>query len=388
MSEKSLFIRLCGWRFVAQRWAKFAPVWLSLSIGAVLLLPILSCPGTAVGRRPTVIEATAPAREVTLARGIHVKGVNYDDDSLDKAIALGWEWIKIYDHPPAERLPFKVLYRVNLPRPDEDWNEWANYRRIDAELYAGRIDAYEIGNEPNLSIEWGGPPDPAAYAELLKLAYRTIKAADPNALIVSAGLSPVNAADPAQAMNDLDFLRQMYAHGAKGHFDVLGVHPFGFAYPPEIEPDGVFCRPPLRDRDCTRVDGQSFRRAEWLRQIMVEAGDAETPMWATEFGWIIRPPVCCWNRSDWPVWRWQAVSEGTQAAYILRAFAYAEANWPWMEVMFLWNLDFSRYTPSDRETCPPCETMGWFSILNPDGSPRQAYRRLLTEERPLGSGRP
>lgn len=348
---------------------------------AILVLIILACAGVPLGdpagRRPATRLTPHATRTASLARGLHVKGVNYDDDSLDKAIALGWEWIKIYDHPPPERLPFKVLYRVNLPRPGEDWNEWANYRRIDAELYAGRIDAYEIGNEPNLSIEWGGPPDPAAYAELLKLAYQTIKAADPHALIVSAGLSPVNVADPTQAISDLEFLRQMYAHGAKGHFDVLGIHPFGFAYPPETAPDDRFCAPPLRDRDCTPVNGQVFRRAEWLRQIMVEAGDADTPVWATEFGWIIRPPLCCLSQSDWALWRWQVVSENAQAAYIVRAFAYADAHWPWMEAMFLWNLDFSRYTPPEREACPPCETMGWFSILNPDGSPRQAYRRLL-----------
>lgn len=350
----------------------------------VFTLLALACTTAGVGARrttPTPTPVVPQSRAVPLARGIHVKGATYQDDSLDKAVALGWEWIKIYDHPPAERLPFKVLYRVNLPLPGEDWASWANYRRIDAELYAGRIDAYEIGNEPNLSVEWGGPPDPAAYAELLKLAYRTLKAADPNALVVSAGLAPVSAADPAQAMNDVDFLRQMYAHGAKENFDVLGIHPFGFAYAPEMPTDGQFCPPipdgPALDRGCYSVEGQCFRRAEWLRQVMVEAGDADTPVWATEFGWIIRPPACCLSQSDWSVWAWQAVTEGTQGNYLVRAFAYAETYWPWMETMFLWNLDFSRYTPAASKSCPPCETMGWFSILKPDGSPRRAYLRLL-----------
>ncbi len=131
-----------------------------------------------VAATPTTEAGAEAPGEVREGYGINVKGLNYDDDSLDKAIALNFEWIKIYDHPPAARLPLKVLYRVNLPHPGEDWAEWGHYRRIDAELYAGRIDAYEIGNEPNLREEWGGNPDPAAYARLLEIAYREIKSAD------------------------------------------------------------------------------------------------------------------------------------------------------------------------------------------------------------------
>ncbi len=207
-------------------------------------------------------------------RGINVKGVNYDDDSLDKAIALGFEWIKIYDHPPPERLPFKVLYRVGLPRPEEDWAEWGHYRHRDAARYADRIDAYEIGNEPNLREEWGGNPDPAAYARRRESADREIKSADPDALVVSAGLAPVQrGAEPAY-LNDLDFTRAMYEAGAAPYFDVLGLHPYGFAYPPEMPIDGEICTPhdpwagPTIDRGCWSIEGTCFRRAVLAREIM------------------------------------------------------------------------------------------------------------------------
>jgi hypothetical protein len=315
--------------------------------------------------------------------GLNVKGVNYDDDSLDKAVALDLEWIKIYDHPPPERLPFKVLYRVNLPRPDEDWDEWGHYRFLDAELYADRIDAYEIGNEPNLIEEWGTPPDPAAYAELLKVAYREIKAADPDALVVSAGLAPVQRGAEPNYVSDLDFLREMYEAGAADYFDVLAIHPFGFAYPPEMPVDGQVCTPddpalgPMIDRGCWSIEGLCFRRAELAREIMVQYGDGDKPVWATEFGWIIRPPPCCLTRDDWPARAWQAVSEGRQARYTIRAFSYAQQKWPWMEVMFLWNLDYSRYPGPLDEACPYCNSMGWYSILDPDGSYRLAYEWLV-----------
>lgn len=326
--------------------------------------------------------------------GISIKGINYADDSRQKAIDLDLEWIKIYDYPPPERLPFRVLYRVNLPRPGEDWAEWGHYRYLDAQLYADRIDAYEIGNEPNLIEEWGSNPDPAAYAELLKVAYREIKAADPDALVVSAGLSPVGESSDLRYLNDLAFLRSMYEHGAAAYFDVLGMHPFGFAYPPDMPMDGQVCRmsrnrPGRLDRQrgrrvretwCRPVNGWCFRRAEQLQAIMVEYGDEDKPAWATEFGWLIRPPACCRKQSDWRLRYWQSVSEEEQAQYIAGAFAYARAYWPWMEAMFLWNLDYSRYHVGADTACPHCESMGWYSILNPDGSPRLAYKWLAGQD--------
>jgi hypothetical protein len=46
-------------------------------------------------------------------------------------------------------------------------------------------------------------------------------------------------------------------------------------------------------------------------------------------------------------------------------------DWPWVEGMFLFNLDFSSvpwYTAA--------EPMRWYAILNPDRTPRPAYTRL------------
>ena len=45
--------------------------------------------------------------------------------------------------------------------------------------------------------------------------------------------------------------------------------------------------------------------------------------------------------------------------------------------MFLWNLDYGRYPAEMDEGCPHCDSMGAYSILNPDGSPRLAYEMLM-----------
>jgi hypothetical protein len=60
---------------------------------------------------------------------------------------------------------------------------------------------------------------------------------DPNALIVSAGLAPTSRKDDV-AMPDLDFLRGMYAAGAKPYFDLLGAHGAGYKVPPDTDPAG------------------------------------------------------------------------------------------------------------------------------------------------------
>ncbi|MBN1680361.1 MAG: hypothetical protein JW966_08705 [Anaerolineae bacterium] len=47
-----------------------------------------------------------------------------------------------------------------------------------------------VGNEPNHGSEWGGDPDPAAYARLLIDVADALHAADPGARVLNAGLDP------------------------------------------------------------------------------------------------------------------------------------------------------------------------------------------------------
>jgi hypothetical protein len=72
----------------------------------------------------------------------------------------------------------------------------------------------------------------------------------------------------------------MYSAGAKGNFDILGSHPYGFAYPPEYDPGAA--------------SGLAFRRAEQQYGVMVANGDGAKQVWATEFGWLLD------TGCDWP----------------------------------------------------------------------------------------
>ena len=215
---------------------------------------------------------------------------------------------------------------------------------------SGTLAGFEILNEPNLPFEWGGPPSPAGYVAFLEAAYRGAKQGDPNVLVIGGGVSPRTGGNGG-TMEDVDFLRGMYAAGAKGHMDALSVHNYGGNYEPERDPG-----------DCSIC----FRRAEVYRQVMVEAGDATTKVWATEFGWLMDPG------RDMGQYDWMRVSEEQQADYAVRAFRYARANWPWMTGLLLSNLDAST---SPYHTGPQ-NGMPWFAILNKDHSPRKAWHAL------------
>ncbi len=288
---------------------------------------------------------------------------------------LGFEWIKLYEQYnalPTQHLPYHVLYRIDVHRGDRwsgsplrpDLTKIANDIQQIAQNGLGLVEAYEIGNEPNMNWQWGGqPPDPADYVAVLQTAYTAIKAVDPNAIVVSAGLGPVGRIkdvqglpciansgnayhlNNCQAMDEREYARQIFSRGAGAYMDAFGYHPQGFPYEPERALDQL----PPDDNG----NGFAFRGLEVMHSIMQEYGLGNKLIWATEFGWLRDPaedpsytghiPSLC--RTDYALgfqgqYGWQVVTESQQADYLRRAFAYAGANWPWMGVMFVWNLDW------------------------------------------------
>jgi hypothetical protein len=245
--------------------------------------------------------------------------------------------------------------------PPDNPQDLADFIGAMARRYKGHIRAYQVWNEPNLAREWGNKlPDPGAYVKLLKLCYNAVKAADPNAIIVSAGLSPTGTWNE-EARPDDWYLRSMYvAMGGKsaGYMDVLGAHAPGFKYAPETDPAVVAREPHGQRAFC-------FRRVEDLRAIMVENGDTDRQVAILEFGWTSDP------RPDSP-YHWHAVSEEVKADYLVRAYRYAKANWsPWIGVMTLIYV-------CDPDWTPQHEQYHW--AINDPGYPefkaRPAYNAL------------
>jgi hypothetical protein len=266
------------------------------------------------------------------------------------------------DMTPKWALDPKADAKVN--GPPKNMSDFGDFLYTLASRYKkgsqyGRINAYEIWNEPNLAREWGGKqPSAKEYVEMLKVAYEAIKKADPSALVITGGLSPTTASG-AIATPDVQFLKDMYAAGASKYFDILGVHGAGFKATPEASPDEIAADPKLNHGEGAAGRVYGFRHIEDLRKVMVDNGDEKKRVAVMEFGWTSD------NRPGSP-YQWHAVTEEEKGDYIVRAYQYAAKNWkPWMAMMTTIYISAPYWTPQDEQY--------WWCITNPDGTVRPAY---------------
>ncbi|MCP5095697.1 MAG: hypothetical protein GY943_09110 [Chloroflexi bacterium] len=254
--------------------------------------------------------------------------------------------------------------RIRDNQPPENLQDFGDFCFVLADRFRGRIAAYQVWNEPNLDREWGDlPPNPAEYTALLQTCYEGIKQADPDAIVISAGLAPTGTPLP-DAMPDDEFLQGMYAAGAAAYFDVLGLNAPGYKAPPETSPDDT-------DNDALDWGGNrfnAFRHVEDMRAIMVQNGDADKQIAILEMGWIL-------EQTYHPNYEWFGVTEQQQADYLVGAYQYARENWqPWIGLMTSLYFADHTWTPEDNEQY-------WWSIVRPDGTMLSAYEALAQMEK-------
>lgn len=220
----------------------------------------------------------------------------------------------------------------------------------------GCIQAFQVWNEPNLAREWGNNrPNPAQYTDFLRQAYGAIKATNPNAIVISAGMAPTGTNDN-NAMPDDVFYEQMYqAMGSSnGYFDMLGVHGAGFAAPPELDPAEA-----AANKD--KYGGYrffAFRHVEDIRAIMERYGDGGKKIVLLEFGWTFDSVNASykWHGAD------AGIDQFVQADYLKRAYQYAAANWPWVGLMSLLTMPNVDWLEDGN---PQDEEQYWWAIMDP-----------------------
>ncbi len=249
--------------------------------------------------------------------------------------------------------------------PPDDFSTYTSFIGALAAHYAGKVRAYEIWNEPNLRREWNSAVHPigaASYADLLRGAYTTVKAADSSAAVVSAGLAPTGFDDGVNAIDDRQFLSDLYANGLANISDAVGAHPFGFANPP----DAICCQAPAGV--ASHYGHPSFYFLDTLNDyhnIMVINGDTSKLIWVTQFGWGSSedtsppPPSSIY---------FSYTSLAQQAAYIPRAFELG-AKSQFVGMMILYNLNACTAQPDNYEAC-------YYSLIAPSGQPRPIFNTL------------
>jgi hypothetical protein len=290
---------------------------------------------------------------------IHGKG-DFEDRRHDP-YRSAWEK---YDHivELAEQYDLEIIARLSNPpawsraqgneagplAPPDNLDDYGDFVETVVRRYQGRIHTYQIWNEPNIYPEWGErPASPEEYTELLKVGYTRVKATCPDCVVLSGALAQTIPLGPRD-LTDLIFLQRMYDAGAGDYFDVLAMQGYGL------------WSGPTDRRMRPRV--LNFSRPLYLREIMVQNGDAHKPIWITEMNWNAPP-------TDLPNKQFGYVTPEQQAHYAVEAFRRMQDEWPWVGVVNIWF--FKRATDAEVD-----QAMYYFRLVEPDFTPLPIYDAL------------
>jgi hypothetical protein len=254
-----------------------------------------------------------PWREIEAQRGV------YDWGKWDRIVkatrANGIQLVAVLYTSPAWSQ--REQEREMPGAPPDDLSEYARFAGDFAKRYSETIDYYEIWDEPNVEPHWGNRnADPVEYAQMLIPASQAIRANDPNAKIVLAGLAMnLEVHRPHPNYSEILFLRGLYEIGAGKYFDLVAAKPYGMWTGPE---------------DRTVNSGVlNFSRLVLVRDEMRQYGDQAKSVWAVEMGWNALPPN--WKGEASP---WGTDTEAQQADRLARALARMGVEWNWTTGIF------------------------------------------------------
>ncbi|MDQ6810787.1 MAG: hypothetical protein M3Z95_02665, partial [Actinomycetota bacterium] len=153
--------------------------------------------------------------------------------------------------PPRDPATYAAFMSALVHRYGPGGDFW----RAHPEIPAVPIRAWQIWNEPGQPYYWSDQPFASSYVRLLAAARSAIKAADPGARVVLAGL---NSGYGYLSWTDLG---KLYAAGARRLFDVAAQHPF------------------------SRLTVNVIRSIRLFRAVMSRYGDGRKPMVLSELSW-------------------------------------------------------------------------------------------------------
>ena len=237
-----------------------------------------------------------------------VKGVIQIDPKWDEyvntAIANGIEPLLIlsFGNP---------LYdQGGIPYTQEGIAAYTNYATTLVNHFKGKINYFEIWNEPNSPAGvYFNPTGKTAvdYANLVKAVYPAIKQANPQAVVLIGSTAGV----------DLPWLRQMFQAGAYDSMDALALHPYVWPNGPEA--------------------GSLTAKLNAAVSLMQEFGNGQAkPIWATEMGWPSHSGA-------------SGVSDITNADYLVRAYVLSLSTGA-VDKMFWYDLQDDGSNAQDSES--------------------------------------
>ena len=222
--------------------------------------------------------------------------------------------------------------------------------------YKGKVKYFEIWNEPDGFWEPKYYPEVQIpqYVALMEEAYTRAKEANPNCVILSAGLGTW-----------FPYFEPWYRKICEnGHFDVLAIHPY-------CQPNSPYS---------TEMDN-----IKKIRNIMIEYGQ-EKKMWITEFGYPTEGKPFYKDEKRW-CYTCKTVNEKTTADY-LKLFFYRIFNeFPYIKKVFWYDykddceirgenlnpIDSGCPDPNEISEACPIWTECRFGLTHYDFTPKPAW---------------
>jgi hypothetical protein len=165
-----------------------------------------------------------------------------------------------FGSPPRDPADVQQVFTALVDRYGPNGSFWAER----PDLPRRPVRTWQVFNEPNLEGFWSIQPFERRYTAALRAAAGGIRAADPAAVIVLAGM-------PGETWK---VLAALYAEGARGSFDAVAIHPYT-----------------ARPADVLRI-------IRYTRRVMRRNRDGRVPIWVTEFSW----PAAAGRVPEPPAW--------------------------------------------------------------------------------------
>ncbi|MDQ7034646.1 MAG: LysM peptidoglycan-binding domain-containing protein [Anaerolineae bacterium] len=246
---------------------------------------------------------------------------------------------------------FRVLLSV-VGNPNEISGNPSQYYQEFAQflggLAAGGADGIEVWNEPNIEREWpAGLISGAQYAQMLSAAFQTIKANNPNTLVVSAAPAPSGGLpnNATVGFNDDIFIRAMAQAGASQFMDCVGIHYNAGTVPPSAT---------------SGAPVGSSTHYSWYYPTMVSLYSGTIPgkpLCFTEIGYLSGEGFSQGLPGNFSWANGNSVQE--QAQWLAQAAVRAR-NSGAVRLFIVWNVDSTTFLPTDPQ--------GGYAIIRPDGT--------------------
>lgn len=235
-----------------------------------------------------------------------------------------------------------IAYTPSWARPAGTTDKHPPINRGDFASFAGRVSAryrsqvthWEVWNEPNHRPFWESGADPISYGDLLAVSAASIKQANPNAFVISGGMSP--AVDADGSLSPETFMAGFMPRVPDRLLDGVGIHPYSF---PALPSD-------------SSLPWNTFGRMPAMKTL-AQSYDPGVELWSTEFG----APT-------------DVVSRTVQADHIRDAINCID-KWSWAGPIMLFT--YQDYGATDA-----------FGLFTSSGSPKPAWQ-TVTDLALLGS---